>query len=333
MRHSPLVGLVSYAFVVSLVIGANVVACSSDDGDAPASAPPAAPANTPKDALNAARGSLGGACDADADCPSGLRCIGPTGYEYGAKYCAPTCNVPADCEAFAKTSYAISVPLDPDGFGPNQWNSTLLQRGVLCAETPDIGGTQKFCQFFCPENAAVTAEGNGCPCLPRHKFVKTADDKVVRCEWDDASQCSILQYPGHSNACDACNSKPFFDGCYPGNYKCALNRSFNGTCYDWPDVSSLDACISSATYDCDESCTAACVPNESGIDVGDSCSKLCCKPSKRPANQAPACHSGTPPPTNSSSSTSSTGGVVPDAGSSSSSSSSTGGFKPDGGDQ
>jgi hypothetical protein len=158
-----------------------------------------------------------------------------------------------------------------------------------------VPGGAKYCQFFCPENSAIEDQAKACQCLPRYKSVENADGKLVKCEWDDQSVCSIIAYPGRRNVCDACNSKPVVDGCYTGDYRCAVNRSFNGTCYQWSDVQTLDACIAQTTSDCDEACYENCAgsgePGSPGVATSSNCVNLCCKSSTRPATQPPACSS------------------------------------------
>ncbi|HVY32059.1 MAG TPA: hypothetical protein VHB79_36235 [Polyangiaceae bacterium] len=242
--------------------------------------------------LNAPAGSLGGRCERDSDCRDGsLRCLAPAGFPSGTKYCAPPCSQASDCQAFAQTSYAISVPLDPDGFGHNSWESTLLERGVGCGVSAELGGEQKYCQFFCVENAAVKSDYSSCTCLPRYQRITDSAGKLTRCDWDDASQCSPLRYPGRRDVCDACNSKPLIDGCYTGKYFCQFNRTFNGNCVDGAlDVGTLQQCIAQGTNDCDPVCYENCAGSDpGGFSTSDACLDLCCKSSNRPASERPAC--------------------------------------------
>jgi hypothetical protein len=285
--------------------------------------------------LNAPAGTLGGHCETDSDCgTSGLCCLAPFGFPSGTKYCAPTCSQLSDCAAFAQTSYAISVPLDPDGFGNNSWDSTLLTRGVTCGVSAGQGGSQKYCQFLCVENAAAKADLSSCTCLPRYKRVTDAAGQLTRCDWDDASQCSPVRYPGRRDVCDACNSKPLIDGCYTGKYFCQFNRTFNGDCMDGSlDIGTLQACIDSSTNDCDPTCYEACAGSgdEPGFATSDNCVDLCCKSSNRPATQAPACNDPSAPATDPASGTGGTAGATSSAGASSGGSASTGGSGTAGG--
>jgi hypothetical protein len=283
--------------VLAALVGSQ--GCSGSHSDAASSSPGtrdsgADGAGAARD-LNASPGSLGGDCQADSDCAQGLRCLSPPAYPNAAKFCASPCSTKADCAAFAATSYAIQVPLDPDGIGNNAWGTTVLARGYECAQSPALGGTQKYCQFFCAANEAVNSDFTSCACLPRYKWITDSSGHKLRCDWDDQSVCSIVSYPGRRNVCDACNSAPLLAGCYTGDYVCALNRSFNGTCLQGFSGNALNACLASTTSDCDPACQESC--GTSGDSVGlatlDSCTNLCCKPGGRSASVPPTCAAGT----------------------------------------
>jgi hypothetical protein len=263
----------------------------SDSG--PTGGAPGADASAGPAGLNAAPGTLGGGCTQDAECPAGLKCLAPSAFPHATKYCAPTCNSNDDCQRFGASSYTIHVPLDPDGLGNNVWNSTILSRAYSCSATP--GGTQKYCQFLCPENTAATADFSECPCLPRHAVVKDAEGNALRCDFDDksASGCSIINYPGRRNVCDACNSKPVVPGCYTGDYVCSMNRNFNGSCVHGLGGNSVASCLSAQTNDCDSTCYQNCASgSEVTVGISNSCVNLCCHPTGRPASVPPQCGGG-----------------------------------------
>jgi hypothetical protein len=263
----------------------------ADDDLSDGGARDAQAANTSDSAAapDGASGTLGQACEVDSDCEnSAWKCIAPAGFPTAKKYCAPSCEVADDCRDFEATSFHISVPLDPDGFGPNAWGTTLLERRTRCMPLTR-NGTDKMCQFLCPPNAAANAAGTSCSCLPRHKTVKNAAGEFTECVWDDASECSIINYAGRSNRCDACNSQPLLPGCFTGLYVCGVNRNFNGTCYQGFSSADVQACLSSATFDCDPSCQESCAQSVSQ-DV--SCTDLCCRESTRAPTVSPACMPG-----------------------------------------
>jgi hypothetical protein len=239
--------------------------------------------------LGARPGALGGVCALDADCDPGLRCISPWGFPAATKYCAPTCSTPDDCAAFAATSYAISVPLESSG-GENAWGLTTLWRGMVCDVSNEHGGAQKYCQFVCPDLSAIKANGQSCSCLPRHRSVTNDAGDFIHCEFSEESQCSIVEYPGRPNVCDACNSTPLISGCNTGIYTCVMNLNFNGDCYQWFDGGSIEACLAQQAYDCDPDCMMRCGGSTS------SCTNLCCSETSRLASEAPECGEDGPGP-------------------------------------
>ncbi len=301
----------SWWLIGAAAVVASGVGCSSGSSSAAGSGNGGSPSTAGKASLdlNAPRGKLGGDCTTDSDCGAGLKCLTPAGYAHGTKYCASTCNAPSDCAAFANTSYAIPVPAQSSD-GPNAWGTTMLERGVICDVSQDVGGTQQYCQFICEENAAL-ASGSppSCYCLPRYEWVMDAAGNKTSCQWSEASVCSIVNYPGRPDICDACNSQPLVPGCYTGDYRCAMNLNFNGTCYQWIDNPS--ECLTSATQDCDETCTENCLnaAASSFSSDADNCAALCCKANGRPASTPPTCAMGAPAMSGGAGGVSSTGGA------------------------
>jgi hypothetical protein len=240
-----------------------------------------------------ARGALGGPCDQDTDCPRGDRCLPPINAQSAAKYCASACSSDSDCKTFADTSYAsISVPAQvfSQGGTPgnNAWGgATELSRGYACAP---IGGGQGsgFCQFGCPEYAAVAADGKSCACLPHYSINagKTA------CEYDASIQCAILEKNG-KNPCDACNSDFSFTdqlSCHSGIFGCNYEYSdFTGECAEYLPMSVFNQCVAASqgiTVNCNQQCIDNC-------DLDETCFEGCCTTTPGPSSPKPVCPSGT----------------------------------------
>jgi hypothetical protein len=252
-------------------------------------------------------GTMGGPCDVDGDCPSGELCLSP-GVGIGTdKYCAPSCNVQSDCQAFAETSYNIGVPstVTPQGGSstPTIFGS-VLARGYGCG--PTTGHTGNYCQFACSDTEALGTDGH-CYCLPGYA---PNQDKTACVFSHSASQCSILDLAtadqrqqlltkyGIQTAlptCDACNSDMQLTntvGCHTSVFGCNLNNtSLNGACAELLSPDAFNACLAQKenfSCQCDSDCATTCA---SGTLVDSECADVCCTCTQAASAPAPTCAS------------------------------------------
>jgi hypothetical protein len=292
----------SWAFSASLVLLA-LGGCSGDVAGAGQAAEK--PPHTPTAPNGPPAHEMGGACDVDSDCSAGNLCLLP-GVGIGAhRYCAPACNTNDDCQAFAESSYNITVPdtVSPQGASPTAsiYQGTTLARGHAC--NPVQGRMGRYCQFACSDTEALSGDGH-CYCLPGY----AQNDEGTECVFSEKIQCSIFslaptelqqtllsKYGIQSAAphCDACNSDTTFTsgvGCHTGLFTCELNDvGLKGRCVEALTSGALHACIlqsTNFTCNCENSCSDAC-------DIGDArCIDNCCTCTASPTSPAPACQSG-----------------------------------------
>ena len=208
-------------------------------------------------------------CDADSDCPTGMRCLGRI-IGKGSRYCSIPCASTADCSPLLEASYFFRLA---PKFHNNRWNRDVLSMGVSCerlaSEDQSAVGEpdgRSWCAVTCQENAAVTlgddgSSLSGCACLPNFKW---ADEQKTACVWDPATECSIF------TPCTVANTD--VHECSEGDISCVVNEGLEGTCFDFVSGSIIAACVARCNWQCDNNC----LRNTCGSNPSELCTRACC---------------------------------------------------------
>lgn len=218
----------------------------------------------------------GAACNTDADCSAGMRCLNSV-LPGSVKYCAPTCEDATweqDCGEFVNNSFGLNLE-DKLGASYNHWNSDILWRVPSCSDLSDApeAGTpdgNSYCIWVCPNNSAgvYSEDGSGaveaCSCMPNYE--KTADEPFT-CEWETAPEDHECSY---FTPCTEANTDLAL--CSNKDFSCVVNERLEGSCLDLVSGDQIEECLLSCNYECDHDCLVqTCTNFDSSF-----CAERCC---------------------------------------------------------